>query len=253
MLPVAILAGGLATRLRPLTGTIPKSLIPINGEPFIAHQLRLLRNRGIERVVLCVGYLSEMIQEYVGGGEALGLSVEYSCDGPIQLGTAGALRNALPLLDEAFFVVYGDSYLPCDYASAERFFLESGKAGLMTVFRNEGRFDTSNVEFLDGKIVDYNKRDLTPRMLHIDYGLGAFRSAVFSALPPAPCDLATVYQDLLARNELTALEVSERFYETGSFEGIHALAEFLAAKSVERPLRNPEKYDYKEPLDLIDL
>ena len=229
MLPVAILAGGLATRLRPLTVTIPKSLIPINGEPFVAHQLRLLKRRGIEQVVLCVGYLSEMIQDFVGAGEAFGLAVEYSCDGPVQLGTAGALRNALPLLGDAFFVVYGDSYLPCDYRKVENSFLQSGKAGLMTVFRNEGQFDTSNVEFFGGKIIDYNKRTLTPRMRHIDYGLGAFRASVFADLPPVPYDLASVYQELLRRNELTGIEMAERFYETGSFDGIRELSAFLSS------------------------
>src|SRR5580700_2575048 len=115
MLPVAILAGGLATRLRPLTETIPKSLIEIDGEPFLAHQLRLLKNRGIARVVLCLGYLGEMVRDFAGSGDSFGLELEYSFDGPVPLGTAGALRAALPLLGEAFFVVYGDSYLPCDY------------------------------------------------------------------------------------------------------------------------------------------
>ena len=228
MMTVAILAGGLATRLRPLTGTIPKSLIPVNGEPFISVQLRLLKSRGIERVVLCLGYLSEKIQEFVGDGDAFGLKVDYSWDGPVQLGTAGALRNALPLLGEAFFVVYGDSYLPCDYRAVEEFFIQSGRQGLMTVFRNEGRFDTSNVEFLEGTIRAYDKRALTPRMRHIDYGLGAFHASVFASLPPGPCDLATVYQDLLRRGELAGMEMPERFYETGSFEGIQELTAFLA-------------------------
>ena len=228
MLPVAILAGGLATRLRPLTGTIPKSLIPIGGEPFIAHQLRLLRSRGVDRVVLCVGYLSEMIEEFVGDGGVFGLKVKYSSDGPGQLGTAGAVRNALPLLGEAFFVVYGDSYLPCDYLAAGNFFLRSGKAGLMTVFRNEGLYDTSNVEFSGGRIVDYSKRALTPRMRYIDYGLGVFRKSVFAGGPSRPSDLADVYRGLLAQEELAGLEVTERFYETGSFEGIRELSDFLA-------------------------
>lgn len=240
MMTVAILAGGLATRLRPLTGSIPKSLIPINGEPFIALQLRLLKSRGVDHVVLCLGHLSEKIEEFVGGGEAFGVKVDYSWDGPTQLGTAGALRNALPLLGEAFFVVYGDSYLPCDYRAVEEFFIQSGKLGLMTVFRNEGRFDTSNVEFLEGTICAYDKRALTPRMRHIDYGLGAFRASVFASLPPAPCDLATIYQDLLGRDELAAMEMPERFYETGSFEGIQELTAFLSASGpVEKTCELP--------------
>src|SRR5215475_16199750 len=114
MLPVAILAGGLATRLRPITERIPKALIEINGEPFIAHQLRLLRSRGIRRVVLCLCYLGEMVRDFVGGGQAFDLAVEYSFDGPVLLGTAGAIHRAIPLLGGAFFVLYGDSWLPCD-------------------------------------------------------------------------------------------------------------------------------------------
>jgi NDP-sugar pyrophosphorylase family protein len=225
LLPVAILAGGLATRLRPLTETIPKSLIPISGEPFIAHQLRLLRSRGIQRVVLCVGYLGEMIRHYVADGESFGLSVDYCWDGPTPLGTAGAIRKALPLLGEAFFVMYGDSYLLCDYRAVEDAFSTSGKAALMTIFRNEGQFDTSNVEFHDGRIFAYDKQSRTPRMHHIDYGLGVFQRSAFEAVFDGPCDLAAVYRDLLSRNQLAAFEVNERFYETGSFEGIQSLTE----------------------------
>jgi NDP-sugar pyrophosphorylase family protein len=228
MLPAAILAGGLATRLRPMTETIPKSLVPVNGEPFISHQLRLLKSRGVERVVLCVGYLGGMIEDFIGGG-AFGLDVQYSLDGLSPLGTAGALRKALPLLGEAFFTIYGDSYLTCDYASVEDAFLSSGRPGLMTVFRNDGLWDTSNVEFSQGSVVAYDKEKRTPRMRHIDYGLGVFHRSVFDRLPPGPRDLAAVYQDLVARNELAAFEVADRFYETGSFEGIQALSELLAA------------------------
>jgi NDP-sugar pyrophosphorylase family protein len=224
MLPVAILAGGLATRLRPLTETIPKSLIEIDGQPFLAHQLRLLKNRGIARVVLCLGYLGEMVRDFAGSGDSFGLELEYSFDGPVPLGTAGALRAALPLLGEAFFVVYGDSYLPCDYLGIETAFIDSGKPGLMTVFLNDGCWDSSNVEFSEGKILRYDKQERTPRMRHIDYGLGVFRRSVFEGLPPGPHDLAAVYRDLLARNELAGVEVPERFYEIGSLAGIAELA-----------------------------
>ncbi len=182
MLPIAILAGGLATRLRPLTETIPKSLVPIHGEPFIAHQLRLLENRGIQHVVLCVGHLGEMIRSFVRDGQAFNLSVDYSWDGPVSLGTAGAIRKALPYLGEAFFVVYGDSYLPCDYRAVEDTFVTSGKQALMTVFRNEGQWDTSNVEFHDGQITAYDKRHRTPRMHHIDYGLAVFQRSALACI-----------------------------------------------------------------------
>lgn len=224
-LPVAILAGGLATRLRPLTETIPKALVEINGEPFAAYQLRLLASRGIRRVVFCAGYLGEMIRDFIGTGESYGLEVAYSFDWPVLRGTAGAIREALPLLGEHFFVLYGDSYLACDYGAVERAYRSSGKRGLMTVFRNEGRWDRSNVEFAEGKILAYDKEQRTPRMQYIDYGLGAFHRSTFEAIPAgAVCDLASVYRELLSKSELAAFEVHERFYEIGSLDGIAELS-----------------------------
>jgi NDP-sugar pyrophosphorylase family protein len=235
MLPVAILSGGLATRLRPLTETIPKALIELNGEPFLAHQLRLLSSRGIERVVLCVGYHGQMIQEFVGDGRRFGLHAEVLSDGPVLLGTAGAVRHALPLMGENFFVMYGDSYLPCDYSAVATAFLRSGKRGLMTVFRNQGKFDVSNVDYRDGQIVRYDKRNATPEMGHIDYGLGAFRADVFTELREGiPCDLASVYQNLLSAGELAAFDIPERFYEIGSLRGLEETNEYLRSVSERR-------------------
>jgi len=232
MLPLAILAGGLATRLRPVTEKIPKALVEINGEPFLAHQLRLLASRGIRRVTLCVGHLGEMLQAYAGDGGRYALELSYSFDGPQLRGTAGAIAQARPLLGESFFVLYGDSYLPCDYAAVERAFLDSGKPALMTVYPNRGRWDTSNVQFEDGRILAYNKKLRTPEMRHIDYGLGVFRRAAFDAIPDLGAhDLADLYQDLLRRGELAGYESSQRFYETGSFAGIHELSEYLAGKA----------------------
>jgi len=228
MLPVAILAGGPATRLRPITEAIPKALIDINGEPFIAHQLRLLRTQGIEQVVLCVGYLGQKIVDVVGDGGARGMRVTYSFDGPRLLGTAGAIKRALPQLGEAFFVLYGDSYLECDYQEIKVAFEASGKMALMTVYRNESRWDTSNVEFVDGKILAYDKRRQTPQLRYIDYGLGTFRNTALAMVPGGETlDLETVYQDLLARRELAAFEITRRFYEVGSLEGLEETRQYL--------------------------
>lgn len=227
MLPVAILAGGLGTRLKPLTEAIPKALVEINGKPFLAHQLELLRAQGVGRVVLCVGYLGEMIREFAGDGARFGVEVCYSFDGAALRGTAGALRNALPLLSGRFFVLYGDSYLTCDYAAVERAFMESGKPALMTVFRNEGRWDRSNVEFDGARIRAYEKNAANARMRHIDYGLGVFESRALTELAPAESDLAAVYRELLRRDALAAYEVAERFYEIGSPAGVAELSEYL--------------------------
>jgi NDP-sugar pyrophosphorylase family protein len=228
MLPVVILAGGLATRLRPITEKIPKALVEINGQPFIDHQLALLAQNGITRVVLSVAYLGEMIAEHVGDGSRFGLEVSYSFDGDRYLGTAGAIRRALGGLGPEFFTLYGDSYLTVPFAGVGEAFRRSGKDALMTVFRNEGAFDTSNVEFAAGEILVYDKKNRTPRMQHIDYGLGVFRAEVFGRLPEGePCDLATVYQDVLAAGSLAAYEVTERFYEIGTVEGIADTERFL--------------------------
>jgi N-acetyl-alpha-D-muramate 1-phosphate uridylyltransferase len=230
-LPVAILAGGLATRLRPLTETIPKSLIEVNGEPFVAHQLRLLKAQRIERVVLCVGYLGEQVRDFVGEGSRFGLQVAYSEDGDQPLGTGGAIRNALPLLGRAFFVLYGDSYLTCNFSAVQQAFEEGGKPSLMTVYRNEGKYDKSNVDFRDGRVIAYDKQSSNIAMHHIDYGLGIFSAQIFRLYPTeGSLDLARVYQDALARNEVTGFEVQERFYEIGSFSGIGELSQLLAAQ-----------------------
>src|SRR5579859_1176058 len=152
-LPVAILAGGLATRLRPLTEKIPKILLTVAGKPFLAHQLELLKKQGVSHAVLCLGYLGEMVQQEFGDGARFGVHLDYSFDGPKLLGTGGALRQALTKLGDKFFVLYGDSYLTVPFKPIADFFEQSGKRGLMTVYRNEGLYDTSNVVFRDGRIV----------------------------------------------------------------------------------------------------
>ncbi|MFN0164942.1 MAG: nucleotidyltransferase family protein [Bryobacteraceae bacterium] len=226
--PVVILAGGLATRLRPLTERIPKSLVEIAGHAFLWHQLLLLKSRGIGRVVLCVGYLGEMIRDRFGDGSELGICVDYSFDGPALLGTAGAVRQALPLLPGEFFLLYGDSYLTCDYAEVATVFRGQACRGLMTLYRNEGSYDASNVEYDGSRILRYDKRHRTQAMRHIDYGLGVFQKSVFAGLPAEePRDLADVYSDLLRKGDLAAFEVKERFFEIGSVEGLRDTAEYL--------------------------
>ena len=231
-MPVAILAGGLATRLRPVTERVPKSLLELNGEPFIAHQLRLLGSKGIRRVVLCVGFLGEMIRDTVRNGQGFGVEVEYSFDGAALLGTAGAIKNALPLLGETFLTLYGDSYLACDYRAVAGAHEASGKLALMTVFHNRGRWDSSNVEFRGGELLAYSKKSRVASMEYIDYGLGAFKAGAFDRVAPGQAwDLAELYAQLLAEGQLAGFEVRERFYEIGSADGLEETARFLAAKA----------------------
>ena len=226
-IPVAILAGGLATRLRPITEKIPKSLVPVAGRPFLAHQLEMLHARGIHRVVLCIGFLGEMIQREFGR-EAYGVKLDYSFDGEKLLGTGGAVRRALPKLGEEFFVLYGDSYLPLQYSPVAEFFHRCGKLGLMTVYRNEGKYDSSNVVFADGEIKIYDKKQKLPEMRHIDYGLSLFKSSVFAAYPAdEKFDLAEVMGRLVREQQLAGYEVPERFYEMGSPAGLAELESIL--------------------------
>lgn len=234
-LPVAILAGGMATRLRPITEKIPKLLVEVAGEPFFSHQLRLLKRNGLTRIVLCVGYLGEMIVEQYGDGAKWGVQIQYSFDGPKLLGTGGALIAALPKLGDAFYVLYGDSYLPIDYRAVAAYFQRSGKLGLMTVFENHGRYDASNVEFGSGEIKVYDKKLKSPAMHHIDYGLGLFRAAAFDGFPrDSVVDLAAVQQALVARRQLAGYEMKERFYEIGSHEGLNELDALLRATAPDR-------------------
>jgi NDP-sugar pyrophosphorylase family protein len=221
MIPLALLAGGLATRLRPVTETIPKSLVPIAGEPFIAHQLRLVAKQGVERVVLCIGHLGEMVREFVGNGSRWGIDVAYSPDGGKLLGTGGALKQALPELGERFFVLYGDSYLEGDFAAVARAHESQGKLGLMTVLENHGRWDRSNVVYQDGRILVYDKTQERTDMVHIDWGLGVLSADAFAQAPKGEVfDLPALYRRLLEMNELAGFEVHDRFYEIGSAKGI---------------------------------
>jgi NDP-sugar pyrophosphorylase family protein len=226
--PVVILAGGVATRLRPITENVPKALVEVGGQPFIAHQLNLLKSHGIRFVVISAWYRGEMIREFVGDGSRFGVNVQYAFDGDNPLGTGGAIRKALPLLDKPFFVLYGDSYLPCDYADIQAFFDRFSKQGLMTVYHNQGKWDSSNVEMADGQILAYDKKNRTPRMEFIDYGLGLFHPEAFTFLVEGqPADLAVIYQRLLSEHDLLAFEVKQRFYEIGTFEGLRELDKLL--------------------------
>jgi N-acetyl-alpha-D-muramate 1-phosphate uridylyltransferase len=229
--PVAILAGGLATRLRPATEKTPKALLTVANEPFLVHQVRLLHSHGLRKIVLCVGYLGELIKAKLGDGSNLGVQIAYSFDGATLLGTGGALKRAIPQLGERFLVLYGDSYMPVDYSAIVHAFVLSGKPALMAVLKNEGRWDTSNVSFEAGQIRRYDKKLRTPEMRYIDYGVGILEAVVFTPYPDTvPFDLADVYSQLVSEEKLAAYEVKQRFYEIGSREGLAELDSLLRGK-----------------------
>ena len=228
MLPVAILAGGLATRLRPLTETIPKSMIEISGQPFVHWQMKMLAKENVQQIVFCLAYKSEMISDYVGDGSQYGIKVQYSFDGEEQLGTGGAIRKSLPLLGDKFMVLYGDSYLPIDFNSVEKAFFRAKKPALMTIFFNEGRLDASNVAFSNGKIIRYGKGQISNDLKYVDYGLSCFESSAFPSVETHdPLDLGQICSGLANQSLLAGYEVKERFYEIGSFQGIRDFEEYI--------------------------
>ena len=228
MLPLAILAGGFATRLGPLTENYPKCLLDINGRPFVDWQLELLVSKGFTDFVLCVSFKSELIQEHLGDGDRFGARIIYSKDGETQLGTGGAIRKALPVLGSKFGVIYGDSYLPVNYFAVEQKFLNTNGMALMTIFRNRGEFDVSNVEYKEVRLVNYEKGTVNPKMHYIDYGLSYFAAESFNSTPAeTPFDLAHLCHELASQRKLDGFEVSERFYEIGSAQGIEEFTKYL--------------------------
>lgn len=229
-LPVAILAGGLGTRLGELCRNKPKPLIEVAGRPFIHHQLRLLARSGVKRVVILAGYLGNLIEESVGDGSEFGLETAWSFDWPDLLGTGGALAKAAPLLGDRFMVLYGDSWLDVDYLAVAEAFERSGLPALMTVHLNDDRYDRSNAVYEDGLVTVYDKAWRPPRMRHVDYGLGCLSAGVLRGRV-GRFDLAEVYRDLSAARRLAGLEIPERFYEIGSPAGLAELEALLRRRA----------------------
>ena len=228
MLPVVILAGGLATRLYPATRTLPKALIGIAGRPFIDHQLSLLRENGVSQVVLCVGNFGEMIESHVGNGSRFGLDVNYSYDGEVLLGTGGAIKKASAMLPGAFVILYGDSYLDIDMEPVVQKFNDTHLPALMTVYRNRDAFDTSNIVVSGDRVARYDKKIRDPAMEYIDYGMIAIRRQVFDHYPAGePFDLSIVLTRMAEEGNVAAFEVTKRFYEIGSVQGIKETEEYI--------------------------
>jgi NDP-sugar pyrophosphorylase family protein len=226
--PVCILAGGLGTRLGGRVRETPKPLLEVAGEPFLMHQLRLLARYGTREVVLCVGYRGEQIRARIGS-ERFGIGISYSFDAtPGRDGTLGAIRRALALLGERFLVLYGDTYLRIDYRAVARRWSASDLPAVMTVLRNEGRWDSSNVVYRDGMVIRYDKRSPTPEMRWIDYGLGGLTAQALELAPAPEGDLAVLYGRLAAKKELLGFEASARFYEIGTVDALHEAEVFLA-------------------------
>ena len=232
---MVILAGGLGTRLRPLTSEVPKALIPIGGKPFLHHQIDLLKRRGIRDIVLCVGHLGDRVKDYFGDGRWLGVRIKYSEEESQLLGTAGAIKNAEPLLSDEFFLMYGDSYLMIDYREVMRYFRRFDRLGLMVVWRNVDRFERSNVMVEGNLVTAYNKDQKSPDMVYINYGLSVLRKEALAFIPAGrPFSQEDFYQILIDQGELLAFEVEQRFYEIGSPKGLEEFGMLIASGGVAR-------------------
>jgi NDP-sugar pyrophosphorylase family protein len=229
--PICILAGGLGTRLGSTVRDTPKPLLEVAGEPFLIHQLRLLARHGAHEVVLCVGYLGSLIEERIGS-EQFGIRIAYRHDGPSPIGTLAAVRQALPILGPRFLVLYGDTYLRIDYRAATRAWDASGLPAMMTVLRNERRWDTSNVTF-DGELVTtYDKRAPDLSMEWIDYGLGAVEASALDAVGAEVSDLSDLYHVLARSGRLFGYAATERFYEIGTPAALAETSAFLGSHSM---------------------
>lgn len=224
-----ILAGGLGTRLRPLTERVPKCMVPAEGKPFLEHQLRLLASRGVRDIVLCLGHLGERVLEYFGDGHRFGVNLTYVWERSQLLGTAGAIRNAEAVLAPEFFVSYGDSYLLLEYRAIMRRFRESDTLAMMVVYRNEDRLAPSNVVIRDGHVTAYDKRTRLPGMVYVNQGLSVLRRRSLRLIPPGiPFSQEQFYQMLIRRRQLLAFETKQRFYEIGSFQGLEEFRHLVA-------------------------
>ena len=225
---IAILAGGLATRLQPLTEKIPKSMIMIEGTPFLQYQLEFLKTGGITEIVLCVGHLSEQIETYFGDGKRFGVNIKYSIERGRLLGTAGSLKNAETLLAEEFFVMYGDSYLFLNFEEVLKHFQKFNKSALMVVYKNYDKYDKSNVVVEEGMVNKYDKKHKTEDMVYIDYGVNILRKKVLNMISGNQVySLENLFHELIKQKEMLAFETKERFYEIGSRRGLEDFKKYV--------------------------
>ncbi len=231
-----ILAGGLGTRLRPLTDSTPKAMVPVRGRPFLTYQLEYLAHHGIRDIILCVGHLGDVIEAYFGDGRRFGVTIRYGRERDRLLGTAGAIKNVEHLLDDAFFVTYGDSYTVVDFEKIMDYFTRRDRLGLMVVLKNEDRWDRSNVVVDGGFVCVYDKQHTHPEMRYIDFGVSLFRREALRDVPAGvPVDLNDVNQRLIAQQQLLAYETHDRFYEIGSVTGLRELETLLSLGAITHP------------------
>ena len=221
---MVILCGGLATRLDDLAKNIPKSMIELEGKPFLEYQIENLKKHSIKDIVLCVGHLSEKIESYFGDGTQFGVNIKYSHDGDKPLGPIGAVKNAEDLLDDVFFIMYGDSYLSVDFQRAYSFFTQNNKLGLMVVYKNHDKYYKSNLTVENNMVVGYGENDT----IYIDYGASILRKESLNTVPRNTMySTGEFFSDLIKKHELLAFEAEKRFYHIGNLEALEEFRGFI--------------------------
>jgi len=232
MLPVVIIAGGLATRLKLRAHDHPKSMILVNGKPFIDWQLNMFASQGVEKIIICIGNKGDQIASFVGNGDRYGIEVIYSLDGEFLLGTGGAVQKASNLVQGKFLVTYGDSYLPISFSDFSKKFEDSKKSSAMAIYKNNNLYDSSNIDFKNGEILTYSKNNKDKGLKYIDYGLLGLNSNIFPFRElNSQWDLSILFNDLVIQKEVLGIEVHNRFYEIGSESGIFDLEIYMRGLS----------------------
>jgi NDP-sugar pyrophosphorylase family protein len=203
-------------------------MIQINGKPFLEYQIENLKKNEISDIVLCVGHLSEKIESYFGKGERFGVNIKYSHDGEKLLGPMGAVKNAESLLENNFFIMYGDSYLTLDFKKVHSFFIKENKLGLMVVYKNFNKFDKSNLIVENNLVTAYGENNRTKEMIYIDYGTSVIRKKSLDLIPiDEYFTTGQFFVKLIENKELLAFEADNRFYHIGNPESLEELRNYI--------------------------
>ncbi len=206
-----VLAGGLGERMRPLTHITAKLMLKVYGKPFLEHQIESLKASGVTDIVILVGHLAGQIKSYFGNGERFSVNIVYSEDD--MLGTGGAIKNAEGILDEAFIVLNGDTYLPIDYQGIVKRFYAEKKPALMVLYDNTENIGKNNVAVMNGVISEYNNKETKPYFTHLDAGVSVFSKNIFDSMDKKIFSLDDVYMNLIPKRQLSNFVTSQRFLD----------------------------------------
>ena len=232
---VVVFMGGLGTRLGVAYRDAPKSMVDVHGKPFFHYPLQVLKRQGFRRFVFCVGFKADPIQKYFEDGKKYQIQIRYVHDGEQPVGTGGALKRALPLLDENVMAIYGDSYIDFEYTKLidqyDHLKRSDDIAAVMSVMKNKGRWGKSNASLKANGRLRYDKGHPSADMEYIDFGATVLnKQAVANRLQDGYCDLADTYKELGDQDRLGGFEVKERFYDIGTPESLQEFRNFITGE-----------------------